>query len=203
MTSSYFNPTPLSFNPTWNEAFSTKLDSVPYSPSTAYTPSTPSTSSAGGSMVAPAIIGAGISSGVNFLGGLLGNRQQASVSQAQLDAQADALKQGILFQRDAAKANLGLGMFNQVFGATTAPDLEFGRQAAAQRLKYREFLPKEMGLNREDARWQASFENSADVKEASRRARLGRLQESLATLRATPTGMFGRIAQAPIESLIV
>lgn len=147
--------------------------------------------------------GAAIGGVSGLVGGIFGNRQQANIANAQLAAQADSLKQGILYQRDAAKANIGLGMFGQIFGSTTAADLEFGRQAEAERLKYREFLPKQMALGREQARWQAAFENSADVKEASRRERLGRLQESIATLRATPTGMFGPIAQAPIESLMV
>jgi hypothetical protein len=134
---------------------------------------------------------------------MFGNRTQANIANAQMKAQADSLKQGILFQRDAAKANMGLGMFGQIFGSTTAPDLEFGRQAAAERMRLGEFAPKELGLGREQARWQAAFENSADVKENSRRERLGRMQERIAELRATPTGMFGRIAQAPIESLMV
>jgi len=147
--------------------------------------------------------GAAIGGVTGLVGGLFGNRQQANIANAQLAAQADALKQGILFQRDAAKANMGLGMFGQVFGSTTAPDLEFGRQALARGMELGKFKPKELGLGREQARWQAAFENSADAKEASRRERLGRLQETIAGYRAAPTGMFGRIAQAPIESLMV
>lgn len=190
MYSSYFgsNSTPFSFNT--GDAFSSKLNLS-------------SGSSSGGGGMLPAIAGGLISGATGLITGVLGNSQQARIAKAQMDAQADALKQGILFQRDAAKANMGLGIFGQVFGSTTAPDLEFGRQAAAQRLQYGEFLPKEFGLGREQARWQAAFENSADVKEKSRRERIGRLQESIASLRATPTGMFGRIAQAPIESLMV
>jgi len=192
MTSSYFNPAASSFNPSWNESFSTKLNL-----------SSGSSSGGGGGGMFPAIAGAAISAGTGLLGGIFGNRQQANIANAQLAAQADQLKQGILFQRDAAKANMGLSIFGQVFGSTTAPDLEFGRQAAAQRLQLGEFMPKQLGLGREEARWRTAFENSADAKENSRRERLGRLQESIATLRATPTGMFGRIAQAPIESLMV
>jgi hypothetical protein len=151
----------------------------------------------------PAIAGSLISAGGGILSGVFGNRQQASIANAQLAAQADQLKQGILFQRDAAKANMGLGIFGQVFGSTTAPDLEFGRQVAAQRQRFGEFAPKELGLGREQARWQSAFENSASARENSRRERLGRLQETIAGYRAAPTGMFGRIAQAPIESLMV
>lgn len=191
MYSSYFgsNSTPFSFSPT--DAFSSKLNL------------SSATSGGGGGGMLPAIAGGLISAGGGIVSGLLGNRTQASAATAQLKAQADQLKQGILFQRDAAKAQMGAGLLAQVFGSTTAPDLEFGRQAAAQRLQFGEFMPKQLGLGREEARWQAAFENSADMKEKSRRERIGRLQESIAQLRATPTGMFGRIAQAPIESLMV
>lgn len=188
MYSSYFgsNSTPLSFSPT--DAYSSKLNL---------------SSGGGGKGMFEGFAGAAIGGVTGLVGGLFGNRQQANIANAQLAAQADSLKQGILFQRDAAKANMGLGMFGQIFGSTTAPDLEFGRQAAAERMRLGEFAPKELGLGREQARWQAAFENSADVKEKSRRERLGRLQETIAGYRAAPTGMFGRIAQAPIESLMV
>lgn len=145
--------------------------------------------------------------GINALASAYGANKQAEtqkqITNAQLAAQADALKQGILFQRDSAKANIGLGMFGQIFGATTAPDIEFGRQAAAQRLELGEFTPKRMGLGREQATWETAFKGSPLYQDTARKERLGRLQETIAGYRAQPTGMFGRIAQAPIESLMV
>lgn len=124
-------------------------------------------------------------------------RTQASIANAQLAAQADAIQQG----REMAKGQLGMGMFNTVFGATTAPDLEFGRQLAAKRAEYGEFLPKQMGLGREQARWQTAFELSPDVRELSRKERMGRLQETIAGYAAQPTGMFGPIRRINIEAL--
>lgn len=190
MYSSYFQPnsSAFSFNPL--DTYSTKLNLS-------------SGSSGGGSGMLEGLAGAAVGGITGLVGGIFGNRQQANIANAQLRAQADQLKQGILFQRDAAKANAGLGMFAQIFGSTTAPELEFGRQAEAQRLAFREFEPKRLGLGREEARWRTAFENSAASREASRRERLGRLQETIAGYRAAPTGMFGRIAQAPIESLTV
>jgi len=187
--SSFWNPSSsgFSFNPT-SDIYSTKLNLSP---------------GGGGNGMFEGFAGAAIGGVTGLVGGILGNRQQARIANAQLAAQADQLKQGILFQRDAAKANMGLGIFGQVFGSTTAPDLEFGRQVAAQRQRFGEFAPKELGLGREQARWQSAFENSASARENSRRERLGRLQETIAGYRAAPTGMFGRIAQAPIESLMV
>ena len=147
------------------------------------------------------------SAGIGAVGGLITGfgqqRTAANIANAQMAAQADALKQGILFQRDSAKANIGLGMFGQIFGATTESDLEFGRQAQAQRQNFAEFIPKQMGLDREQATWETAFRGGPLYRDTSRKERIGRLQETIAAARAQPTGMFGRIAQAPIESLMV
>ena len=141
--------------------------------------------------------------GIGVVGGLLQGLGNRGVEQAKLNAQADALKQGTLFQRDAAKANMAMAMFPQIFGATTGADLDFGRQAQAKRLELGEFMPKEMGLGREQATWETAFRASPLFQNTSRKERLGKLQETIAAARAQPTGMFGRIAQAPIESLMV
>jgi hypothetical protein len=101
-----------------------------------------------------------ISAGIGAIGGIISGfgqqRTAANIANAQMAAQADALKQGILFQRDSAKANIGLGMFGQIYGSTTGADLDFGRQAQAQRINFAEFMPKEMGLGREQAKWETA-----------------------------------------------
>ena len=145
--------------------------------------------------------------GLGAIGGVISGfgqqRTSANIANAQMAAQADALKEGILFQRDSAKANMGLGMWGQIFGATTGAELELGRQERAERTQLAEFIPKKMGLGREQATWETAFRNSPSFRESSRNERVGRLQETIAAARAQPTGMFGRIAQAPIESLMV
>jgi hypothetical protein len=147
------------------------------------------------------------SAGIGAIGGIITGfgqqRTAANIANAQMAAQADALKQGILFQRDSAKANIGLGMFGQIFGATTEADLDFGRQAQAKRMEFAEFTPKQMGLDREQATWETAFKGGPLYRDTARKERIGRLQETIAAARAQPTGMFGRIAQAPIESLMV
>lgn len=146
---------------------------------------------------------AGVGAVAGMITGFGQQRTAANIANAQMAAQADALKQGILFQRDSAKANIGLGMFGQIWGSTTGADLDFGRQAQAKRMELGEFTPKQMGLGREQATWETAFRNSPSFRELSRNERVGRLQETIAAARAQPTGMFGRIAQAPIESLMV
>lgn len=152
-----------------------------------------------------ALLGAG--TGLSGLFGMMGAQRQAeaqaAIANAQMAAQASALKQGILAQREQAKGQLGAGMFQTIFGATTAPDIEYGRQLAGQRVQFGELYPKAAGLERESQAWQTGFESDPLFRKRQRQERVGRLQEAIAGYRAQPTGMFGRIAQAPIESLMV
>lgn len=122
---------------------------------------------------------------------------QASIANAQMAAQANAVENA----REIQKGNLGLGMFNTIFGAGTGADLEFGRQLAAKRAEFGEFLPKQMGLGREQANWQRAFDLSPLSRELSRKERMGRLQETIAGYMAQPTGMFGPIKRINIEAL--
>jgi len=148
---------------------------------------------------------AGLGAGIGALSGFGQQRTSANIANAQMAAQADALKQGILFQRDSAKANIGLGMFGQIWGSTTGADLDFGRQVLAKRREFAEFMPKESGLAREGARWDLNFRSGPAFKNYTRQENLLNLQSNptLIADRAAKTGIFGRIAQAPIESLMV
>ena len=102
-----------------------------------------------------AILGVGSLAGGIF--GMMGAdkqaQTQANIANAQMAAQADALKQGIMMQRDTAKGSLGAGLQNLVYGSTTAPDLELGRQKGAKQFEYDVLAPKEAALTRENARW--------------------------------------------------
>jgi hypothetical protein len=148
-----------------------------------------------------AILGVGMLAQGAF-GAIGANKQantQAAIANAQMAAQADAIRNS----RDMAKAQMGMGMFNTIFSATTGSDLDYGRQLAAQRAKYSEFIPKQLGLQREQARWENAFALSPAARELARKEREGRVKEAIAPGRAQMTGMFGRIAQAPTESFMV
>jgi hypothetical protein len=146
-----------------------------------------------------AIMGAGM--GLQSILGAFGqqsaNQLSANVANAQMQAQADA----IVHARDVQKGNLGMGMFNQLYASGTGSDLEFGRQLAAKNKQFSSFLPKQMGLNREETRWNTAFQTSPEAIEASRRERMGNLQEKIAGYAANQTGMFGPIRRINIESL--
>jgi hypothetical protein len=124
---------------------------------------------------------------------------QAAIANAQMAAQADAVRNS----RDMAKGQIAMGMWSNLFNTTTASDIDFGRQLAAKRKEYSEFIPKGFGLDREQARWQTDFALSPAARELASRQRLGRVKEAIAPGRAQMTGMFGRIAQAPTESFMV
>jgi hypothetical protein len=147
---------------------------------------------------------AGLSAGV---GALSGSEQQKAANKAiekQLQFQGDALKEGIFFQRDSAKANIALGMFGQIFGATTGAELDFGRQERAKRMELGEFMPKQMGLGREQATWQTAFEGSPLAQATARKERLGKLQERIGGFRAQQEALgMGPISYRPIESFMV
>jgi hypothetical protein len=147
--------------------------------------------------------------GAGALTSLITGSQQAKVQReianANMAATADGIKNGVLAQRDAGKANLALGIFGPIWGSTTGADLDFGRQVLAKRREFAEFMPKESGLAREGARWDLDFKSGPAFKNYTRQENLLNLQSNptLIADRAAKTGIFGRIAQAPIESLMV
>ena len=148
---------------------------------------------------------AGLGAGIGALSGF-GQQQAANKAlEKQLQFQGDALKEGILFQRDSAKANIGLGMWSQLFGSGTGAELAFGQQVRAKRRELGEFMPKEMALGREQATWERDFRSGPGFKNATRQEAILNLQTNPALIadRAAKIGMFGQIKQAPIESFLV
>jgi len=148
-----------------------------------------------------AILGVGMLAQGAF-GAIGANKQantQAAIANAQMAAQADAIRNS----RDMAKGQIAMGMWSNLFNTTTVADIDFSRQLAAKRKEYSEFIPKGFGLDREQTRWQTDFALSPAARELASRQRLGRVKESIAPDRAQKTGIFGRIAQAPIESFMV
>ena len=160
--------------------------------------------SGGKSMVDP------VSAGFTFAGmaaqgilGAIGANKQANALVQRVNSDNRKYVDSVVQGRDMAKGQIAMGMFGTLYNTTTAADLDFGRQLAAKRKEYSEFIPKGFGLDREQARWQTDFALSPAARELASRQRLGRVKESIAPDRAQKTGIFGRIAQAPIESFMV
>lgn len=125
------------------------------------------------------------------------NQLNANFFNAQMAAQADS----VVNAREMQKGNLAMGMLNQLYGTGTGADIEFTRQAKAKDKELSSFIPKQMGLGREQTRWNTAFQTSPESLEASRRERMGNLQEKIAGYAANQTGMFGPIRRINIESL--
>jgi hypothetical protein len=168
-------------------------------------PKNPLGSKSGGKSMFDPLSAAFTAAGMGLQGilGATSSRNQAN-TMAKIAGLENAIQnESILNSRDMAKAQMGMGMFNTVYSSTTGSDLDYGRQLAAQRAKYNEFIPKQLGLQREQARWENAFALSPAARELARREREGRVKEAIAPGRAQMTGMFGRIAQAPTESFMV
>ena len=157
--------------------------------------------SGGGSMLSAGLTFAGM--GLQGILGAIGSRNQANAMVDTAREENRRQNAAILNSRDMAKGQIAMGMWSNLFNTTTAADIDFGRQLAAKRKEYSEFIPKGFGLDREQARWQTDFALSPAARELASRQRLGRVKEAIAPGRAQMTGMFGRIAQAPTESFMV
>ena len=135
--------------------------------------------------------------------GAIGANKQANALVHDVNSKNRKFVDSVVEGRDMAKGQIAMGMFGTLYNTTTAADLDFGRQLAAKRKEYSEFIPKGFGLDREQARWETDFALSPAARELASRQRLGRVKEAIAPGRAQMTGMFGRIAQAPTESFMV
>ena len=135
--------------------------------------------------------------------GAMGADKQADATVKRVNSENRRFVDSVIQGRDMAKGQIAMGMFGTLYNTTTGADLDFGRQLAAKRKEYSEFIPKGFGLDREQARWQTDFALSPAARELASRQRLGRVKEAIAPGRAQMTGMFGRIAQAPTESFMV
>ena len=133
----------------------------------------------------------------------IGGNKQANAIVQRVNSDNRKFVDSVIQGRDMAKGQIAMGMFGTLYNTTTGADLDFGRQLAAKRKEYSEFIPKGFGLDREQARWETDFALSPAARELASRQRLGRVKEAIAPGRAQMTGMFGRIAQAPTESFMV
>ena len=144
----------------------------------------------GGSGMDPLSLGLGLGSSV--ISGLFGMGQQktsASIAQAQLAAQNQAMLEG----REQSKAALGNAMFNQLFGAGTGGDISFTREKAAKEFSVGPYAERLMGLTREASKGERLAAISPESKERAQYENRLALQRSLAEKQGQMEGMFGPI----------
>ncbi len=147
-----------------------------------------SSGSSKGSGMDPLSLGLGF--GSSLIGGLFGMGQaqtSASIAQAQLAAQNQAILEG----REQAKAALGSSMWGPLFQAGTGGDLAFGRERAAKTWLQGPFAERQLGLGSEASKRERLARISPESQKAAlfeeelnRRNAIARGQGNLA-------GMFG------------
>jgi len=145
--------------------------------------------SSGGGMD-PLSLGLGLGSSV--ISGLFGMGQaqtSASIAQAQLAAQNQAILEG----REQTKAALGSSMWGPLFQAGTGGDIAFGREKEAKKWMQGPFAERQLGLGSEASKRERLARISPEAKEAARfENRLG-IQRALAERRAVTDAMFGPV----------
>ena len=147
-------------------------------------------SSIGGGMD-PLSLGLGF--GSSLIGGLFGMGQaqtSASIAQAQLAAQNQAILEG----REQTKAALGSSMWGPLFQAGTGGDIAFGREKAAKTWLQGPFAERQLGLGSEASKRERLARISPESKEAAQFENRLAIERSLAEKRALTDAMFGRIA---------
>lgn len=141
----------------------------------------------------PLSIGLGLGSSV--IGGLFGMgqaRTSASIAQAQLAAQNQAILEG----RAQTKAALGSSMWGPLFAAGTGGDIAFGREKAAKQWLQGPFAERQLGLGSEESKRERLARISPESKEALRFENQQALQRSIAEKRALTDAMFGRTSSS-------
>ncbi len=147
-------------------------------------------SSTGGGMD-PLSLGLGL--GSSLIGGLFGMGQaqtSASIAQAQLAAQNQAILEG----REQTKAALGSSMWGPLFQAGTGGDIAFGREKTAKSWLQGPFAERQLGLGSEASKRERLARISPESKEAAQFENRLAIERSLAEKRALTDAMFGRIA---------
>jgi len=164
--------------PSWQNSFNTNL-----SPSL-----TSSKSSSGG--MDPFSIGL---AGIGAIGSIFTGNQQAKTSASIAQAQMAAQNQAILEGREQTKAALGSSMWGPLFQAGTGGDIAFGREKEAQKFMQGPFAERQMGLGSEQLKRDRLARISPESKEAAQFENRLAIQRSLAEKRAMSDAMFGPV----------
>ena len=150
-----------------------------------------SSGSSKGSGMDPLSLGLGF--GSSLIGGLFGMGQaqtSASIAQAQLAAQNQAILEG----REQTKAALGSSMWGPLFQAGTGGDIAFGREKAAKSWLQGPFAERQLGLGSEASKRERLARISPESKEAAQFENRLAIEREIAARRAQTDAMFGRIA---------
>lgn len=148
-------------------------------------------SGSGGNQMFGAIAGLG-SSALSFLAGMGQAQTSASIAQAELAAQNQAILEG----REQTKAALGSSMWGPLFAAGTGGDIAFGREKEAKQWLSGPFAERQLGLGSEASKRERLARISPESKEAAQFENRLAIKRSLAEKRALTDAMFGRTSSS-------
>jgi hypothetical protein len=165
----------------------------------------PETGKSGGGMAFdPVTLGLGIANiGAGLFTAGQANRTRQQVANAQMAAAADQLKWQTQLARESAYGGLASDIGNRVFSATTAPDLEFGRQREAAMFAAGPLGERQLALDVERGRRELGLKGSAEAKKLRQEERRAQLKQALAERQGQMAGMFGRIAPIDVSTMFV
>jgi hypothetical protein len=165
----------------------------------------PETGKSGGGMAFdPVTLGLGIANiGAGLFTAGQANRTRQQVANAQMAAAADQLKWQTQLARESAYGGLASDLGNRVFSATTAPDLEFGRQREAAMFAAGPLGERQLALDVERGRRELGLKGSAEAKKLRQEERRAQLKKALAERQGQMAGMFGRIAPIDVSTMFV
>lgn len=137
----------------------------------------------------------GIGLGSSLIGGLFGMGQaqtSASIAQANLAAQNQAILEG----REQTKAALGSSMWGPLFAAGAGGDIAFEREKEAKKWMQGPFAERQLGLGSEASKRERLARISPESKEAAQFENRLAIERSLAERRALTDAMFGRTSSS-------
>lgn len=144
--------------------------------------------SSAGSGMDPWSLGLGL--GGSLISGLFGlgqARTSASIAQAQLAAQNQAILEG----REQTKAALGSSMWGPIFQTGTGGDIAFGREKEAKKWLGGPFADLLQARASEEKKRARDFALDPRTREFNARQRKGQMEEDLFRSQAQLAGMFG------------
>ena len=147
----------------------------------------------GSSGMDPLSLGLGL--GGSLISGIFGlgqARTSASIAQAQLAAQNQAILEG----REQTKAALGSSMWSPIFQTGTGGDIAFGREKEAKKWMQGPFAERQLALGSEAKERDMRARISPESKEAARFENRLAIQRELAARRAQTDAMFGPTASS-------
>lgn len=148
--------------------------------------------SSGGAKTGMDPLSLGLGLGSSFISGLFGMGQaqtSASIAQANLDAQRQAVEEG----RQQTKAAAGLSMWNQLFQAGLGGDIAFQREKAAKEWLQGPYAERQLGLQSEASKRERMARISPEAKEAARFENRLAIEREIAARRAQTDAMFGPV----------